>query len=118
MSDELKMCPCNVCKKIPIPERSIIDIAGDGSQYGEYWEISCHHTNDDEYGSTIYVTYPTKEATIKEWNKINESDELPEWMKEKIKARLSLRQEEVGDPLTFNLIRELNWVLSLRRGDE
>ena len=42
-------------------------------------------------------------------------DELPDWLVERIKSRIEMREEEVFDVVTFNLINELEWVLSLKK---
>jgi hypothetical protein len=136
--DELKPCPW--CKN-PV----FVDVTDDEGNYpkapgyekdpysGLCYVLIHDYNNDDNHycpigthpGEFLGLLYNSKESAISSWNRrteSKESGELPEWLQEKIKTGIKYAEinfEAHPDLKKYMRLKEsLEWVLSLKRGEE
>jgi hypothetical protein len=112
MNEKLKPCP--FCGKLPI-------IKNNGPDFPGFVRVICQNVGNCYCANMDHVQwwYSVEEA-IFAWNTRAVPDELPEWAKAKIadeiksvKYCIELNNEE---PCT--VLEALDWVLSLKRGEE
>ncbi len=59
----------------------------------------------------------TVDEAIAAWNIRNESDELPEWVKNAIENEVGQNLNKRSQLFYCGFVQALNWVLTLRRGE-
>ena len=122
MSEELKPCNCGAKNSEDCEMLQIQFVAQSENsslkREGTIFYIRC--LNCGYIGPLVLCPCGlSKKKIFAAWNTRNESDELPGWVKDAIRNEISGLIEHLGESgYAEHTVDALNWVLSLRRGEE